>query len=127
MLAHARSGAAAPAEVVDDVVMSPTSASDAARLLIQLLLRGAPCGTHHLANAGWCSWRELADAVFDLAGATLRATPVSTADHPTSAKRPRFSALESETLAAFGIKPRPWREALTEYLKIKGLLAGSVG
>jgi dTDP-4-dehydrorhamnose reductase len=106
--------------VVADVVMSPTSASDAAKLLVALIERDAAPGTYHIANQGACSWREFADAIFEEVGSPVRAVAVPSAAKPSRAPRPAYSALASEKLAALGLEPRPWRIALREYLRAKG-------
>ncbi len=102
--------------VVDDIVMAPTSASDAASLIVELLVRLAPFGPYHLANAGECSWRGFADAIFEEAALDVRAVPASRRDMPTPAPRPAHSTLASERLGAVGLRARPWREALRAYL-----------
>ena len=109
--------------VVSDIVMSPTSARDAARLLVELIeLRAAP-GTYHLANEGGCSWLEFADAIFEESGSSLRATPVKSAEHVARSPRPAYSVLASEKLAALGLAARPWRAGLHDYLLAKGHIA----
>jgi dTDP-4-dehydrorhamnose reductase len=118
MLAKARAGES-PA-VVDDLVMAPTSASDAARLLVQLCVRSAPFGTYHLANAGACSWFEFANAILEESGSAQRATPIRWVREDGKAPRPRYSVLASEKLEALGLRTRPWRDALVEYLTRKG-------
>ena len=120
MVAQARSGAAT--EVVDDIVMAPTSASDAAELLVRLLQRRAPFGIYHLANAGSCSWFEFSDAIFSLVGAGTRPRRAKAASLTGPARRPLYSVLASERLAPLGLHARPWREALEDYLRLKGHL-----
>jgi dTDP-4-dehydrorhamnose reductase len=123
MLAKARRAEAVA--VVDDIVMAPTFAADAAGMLIELLARGASPGTYHLANAGECSWREFADAIFTLAGERARASAVHSGETATKARRPSYSVLGSEMLAPLGLRMRPWREALEAYLVAKGHIAKS--
>jgi dTDP-4-dehydrorhamnose reductase len=106
--------------VVDDIVMAPTSASDAARLLVQIIVAGAPFGTYHLANAGQCSWYEFADKIFELIGSKVRAMRTTAAEVGGKASRPPYSVLASEKLQALGLRTRPWQEALAEYLARKG-------
>lgn len=120
MVALARAGTAP--EVVDDIVMAPTSARDAATLLVELLRRPAPFGMYHLANAGQCSWHEFASAIFEMVGASVRPKAVSAASRPGRAHRPAYSVLASEKLPALGITPRPWRDALADYLAERGYL-----
>jgi dTDP-4-dehydrorhamnose reductase len=114
ILAKARSGESP--RVVDDIVMAPTSARDAAGLLVTLLRVRAPGGIYHLANAGQCSWYEFANAILELDGSSLRATPTSASQAGGKAARPRYSVLASEKLQSLGLAARPWREALRDYL-----------
>jgi dTDP-4-dehydrorhamnose reductase len=118
MLAKARRGERI--EVVDDVVMSPTYAADAADLTVALIMRRAPAGIYHLANSGECSWREFADGIFAAAGLATRALPLATVPGASRIRRPEYSALASEKLNRFGLAARPWQEALREYLVQKG-------
>ena len=118
MLAKARAGEVP--RVVDDIVTSPTSTADAAGLLLELLNRQAPPGIYHLANAGSCSWREFADEIFTLCDLSVRAQPVRARDLDAAARRPLFSALASERLGDLGLRSRPWRDALVDYLRAKG-------
>ncbi len=118
MMAKARAGESP--SVVDDIVMAPTLASDAAALLLNVLQARAPFGIYHLANAGQCSWYEFANTIFELASSRVRATPVHAAEVGGKAPRPPYSVLASERLAQLGLKARPWRDALAEYLVGKG-------
>jgi dTDP-4-dehydrorhamnose reductase len=120
MVAKARAGEAP--KVVDDIVMAPTSARDAATLLVELARQRAPFGVYHLANAGQCSWYEFADTILGLCGASVAPMKISAAQVP-GAPRPAYSVLASEKLAGLGLKARPWREALEEYLASKRYLA----
>lgn len=118
IVSKAKSGA--PIEVVDDIVMAPTYAADAARLTVALLAKQAPAGVYHLANAGECSWREFADAILGAIGSSARARPISSSDVGGKARRPKRSTLASEKLAPLDLHTRPWREALDAYLVEKG-------
>ncbi|MBX3497341.1 MAG: dTDP-4-dehydrorhamnose reductase [Parvibaculum sp.] len=115
--------------VVDDQRGSPTSATDIAQALLALAASAieakpadAPLwGTYHFCNAGVTSWCGFARAIMAGAaargGATARIRPIPTADYPTPARRPAFSALDCTKLkTAFGIEPRPWEEALDDTL-----------
>jgi dTDP-4-dehydrorhamnose reductase len=111
--------------VVDDIVMAPTYAADAAALLVALLDRHAPFGIYHLANSGECSWRVFADTILEDAGLNARVASILSADAPTKAPRPAYSTLASERLDAVGVKARSWREGLDAYLIEKGHRAGT--
>lgn len=118
MVARARAGERP--SVVDDIVMAPTSARDAARRLVELLVARAPFGTYHLADAGQCSWFEFANAIFQACGSDLSASAISSAESAGKAQRPKYSVLASEKLGALGISPRRWQVTLTDYLVRKG-------
>jgi dTDP-4-dehydrorhamnose reductase len=101
---------------VMDQVVSPTYAPDAAETLLDLVERGAT-GTFHISNAGACSVYEFAGTLTRLAGLDAEVRPVRFADLPASPPRPRSSALAHDALHAAGLpSPRPWQEALAEYV-----------
>jgi dTDP-4-dehydrorhamnose reductase len=110
-------------EVVDDIVMTPTYAADAAALTVDLITRRAPAGVYHLTNSGPCSWCEFANGIFAAAGLPTRAAGVSSVRTSTGAQRPAYSALASERLADFGLAARPWQAVLREYLVARGHIA----
>ena len=107
--------------VVDDQHGSPTSAHDlAAALLIagkELTNRPEVAGTYHFSNSGITTWFGFANAIFEIAHVNPKIVPCTTADYPTPAKRPEFSALDSTSfIETFGVTPRPWRDALAEMI-----------
>lgn len=110
--------------VVDDQWGAPTVAADLAAALAVIAVRlvedaDAPTGTWHFANAGETTWCRLAREIFRLAaargGPAPRATAIASSDYPTPARRPSNSRLSTATLTRdFGIRPRPWEEAIAE-------------
>ena len=109
-------------KVVSDQALSPTYTHDLAEATKALMEREAR-GLFHLTNGGECSWFEFAQATFDITGIAVNMEPTITVTGERRARRPPYSALESERLAEFGIVPmRPWREALEHYLHAKGLV-----
>jgi dTDP-4-dehydrorhamnose reductase len=112
----AREGAGAGLRVVDDQSGSPTYARDLAEALVALVEGGAT-GLYHVANRGVATRWELARAALDHAGlADVPIERVRTADYPTAARRPFYTALDCSRAAAAGVRLRPWREALVAYL-----------
>jgi dTDP-4-dehydrorhamnose reductase len=108
--------------VVNDQVLSPTFTQDLAKKVKELIEQEA-AGLFHLTNEGECSWFELAQGVFELAGVDVRMEPIDTAQTQRRAHRPPYSALTSARLADLGISPlRPWQDALKDYLQMKGIL-----
>jgi dTDP-4-dehydrorhamnose reductase len=109
--------------VVDDQRGRPTAAGDLAAFILDSaprLIDGnqALFGVFHFAGAGVTTWRSFAEAIFaESHGPKPRIVPISTADYPTPARRPRNSALDCAKLAqVFGVSPRPWRDGLIETL-----------
>ncbi len=110
--------------VVADQRGSPTSARDLAGGLARVALalaedRSAPIGTFHLVNAGETSWHGLAVEImrhaFKASGAGPVIEPIPTSAYPTPAKRPANSRLATGKIEkAYGIKLRPWGEAIAE-------------
>jgi dTDP-4-dehydrorhamnose reductase len=102
--------------VVDDQVTSPTFTRDLARAL-RGIASSARFGTYHATNAGACSWFMFAHAIFEIAGIDAKLEPTTTAEYGAAARRPAYSVLANDALAAAGVEPlRGWREALEEYL-----------
>jgi dTDP-4-dehydrorhamnose reductase len=107
--------------VVADQYGSPTCAADLAVAVLVIgkyILNGSDIkwGTYHYCGQGVTSWYDFAEAIFEFArpyGSILltRVEPTTTAQYPTKAKRPFFSALDCSLIQKhFGIKPKPWRE-----------------
>ena len=107
--------------VVTDQVLSPTFTADLAGKTRELVERDAK-GVFHLTNAGECSWFEFAEGTFELAGVEAGMEPIQTGQTGRRARRPSYSALATSRLAEVGLSPmRPWKEALGDYLRAKGL------
>ncbi len=102
--------------VVHDQIGSPSYTPDLAAGSLALLDRGAT-GIFHLANAGQASWCELATEAVRGADLACRIKPIPSSEYPQKACRPAYSVLDlSAFTAATGIAPRPWLQALREFL-----------
>jgi dTDP-4-dehydrorhamnose reductase len=102
--------------IVSDQIGSPTWAEDLS-IAIRALLVVPASGIYHAVNSGSCSWHEFAVAILRSAGYERRVVPISTAELGRPAKRPAHSVLDCSKLAALGIRMRPWRDALSDYLR----------
>jgi dTDP-4-dehydrorhamnose reductase len=110
--------------VVDDQHGRPTAAGDLADFILTVAPRLIAAndddlfGLFHFAGDGPTTWRGFAEAIFTLSdGPKPRVTPITTADYPTPAHRPRNSVLDCAKLTrVFGERPRPWRDGLAETL-----------
>jgi dTDP-4-dehydrorhamnose reductase len=107
--------------IVDDQIASPTWACLLAEVTSQIIARGSDhlrqhIGLYHLAGGGFTSRFEWAYLILELD--PLRAEqnfkqllPARTADFPTPAQRPLFSALDCNLFEhTFKLTLRPWRE-----------------
>ncbi|MDD4732053.1 MAG: dTDP-4-dehydrorhamnose reductase [Desulfovibrio sp.] len=102
--------------VVHDQTGSPTYTPDLARYTLQLVESGAS-GLFHIVNSGQATWCELAAEAIKVAGLTCRVEAVGTEDYPTKATRPAYSQLNTEKFSqATGMTPRPWAQALRDYV-----------
>jgi len=106
--------------VVDDQVMSPTATADVARIVLWMLTDGCTPGLYHVVNTGSASWFDFAREIVRRVGIDATVTPCTSAEYPTRAARPRYSALDNEKIStAFRPMP-PWQDALELYLHAKG-------
>lgn len=102
--------------VVHDQIGSPSYTPDLAAGSLALLDKGA-MGIFHLANAGQASWCELATEAVRGADLACRIKPIPSSEYPQKACRPAYSVLDlSAFTAVTGIAPRPWVQALREFL-----------
>ena len=111
--------------VVNDQFGCPTYATDVAEVILKLLLhRTQSSGIWHCVNEGEASWHELADHIFEFNRQHGLKAPelvsISSDEYPTLAPRPVNSRLSTQKLYDdFGIKLRPWRDAVTAILDQK--------
>jgi dTDP-4-dehydrorhamnose reductase len=114
-------------EVVADQAGCPTYAGDLAGALLKIASRivsgeSVEWGIYHYCGAGSTTWHGFTRAIFDIAGSYEKliveeVVPITTAQYPTPAKRPLNSVLDCSKIERhFGIRPRPWKESLTEML-----------
>ena len=106
--------------VVDDQVMSPTGTADVARVMLRMVAEGCSPGVHHVVNSGVATWCEFAREIVRQSRAAARITPCTSAEFPTRASRPHYSALDNTCVQArFGVLA-PWQEALARHLRARG-------
>lgn len=106
--------------VVHDQINRLTYARDLAEVLLALLCHE---GIFHFANEGVASRYDVALKMRELLQENGKDLPckeinkVSAAAFPTIAPRPRYSVLDTQKIEKLvGITPRPWQEALKEFV-----------
>ena len=103
--------------IVDDQCGTPTNARDLA-VMLKELAAGPGRGIVNATNSGAASWYEFAREIIRASGRPdVAIEPVATSAYPRPAARPRSSVLSLRKLETLlGWTPRPWQEALDEYL-----------
>jgi len=105
---------------VNDITMSPTSALDAARVILDLLRKNAGNGIYHVVNSGAATWFEFARQIIEEADVAARVTPVTGDEYPTAAVRPAYTVLDNRKASQIIGQIHHWKHALREYLIEKG-------
>jgi dTDP-4-dehydrorhamnose reductase len=117
-----------PTRMVADMIFSPSYAPHVARA-VRDLIDAQAFGTHHVTNAGACSWYEFVRAAFakaGLAGAPLEPVAYAAMNNPT--RRPMRSPLANTTFARASIAPLPpWETALDEFLAARRARPAPIG
>lgn len=108
-------------QVVGDITMSPTFTRDVAEALLQMLKQNSPPGIYHVVNSGTATWYEWACEIASAIAPEVHLKQVSRAGYPTVASRPPYTVLSNEKIASIA-KMRHWKEALADYLQMKGYI-----
>jgi len=106
--------------VVDDQVGNPTSAVELAKM-IRFLEPTENYGVFHATCEGSCSWADLAEETFRLAGKNTVVERVSTEEYcrrnPNQAPRPAYSNLENYMIKlTSNFQMADWKDALKTYI-----------
>ncbi len=106
--------------IVSDQIGRPTYCQDLAQAALHLIDEE---GIYHFANSFETSWYQFAKEIYRQ-GQELRLIrkdchlePISSHEYPTPAQRPAYSTLSTKKIELqLGQMPRPWQEALADYL-----------
>ena len=103
-------------KVVADQRGTPTYTEDLARQIAGLI-GTEQYGTYHCTAHGSCSWYDFAVEVFRQAAIDVEVQPVTTAEFPRPARRPRNSTLSNYVLKLEGLDVMPdWRDGLSRFI-----------
>lgn len=111
--------------VVADQRGSPTYAADLASAVLSIVRAPMPAfGTYHFANIGEATRYEFAVEIrergleYGLLERPCRISPLTSAQYPTRAKRPAYSALSTEKIRRdYGLRIPDWRDSLRSFLR----------
>lgn len=106
--------------VVNDQRGCPTYAADLAEAIIQIIPSAeGKGGVYHFSNAGIITWYDFAFSINELANLGCEVKPITTADYPTPAKRPAYSALDTRKIqTTFGIETKNWMKSLKACIEL---------
>ena len=106
-------------KVIKDQLGSPTNAADLAETIFNII---ANChlqiydwnpGIYNFSNEGIISWYDFAKAIKEITNSPCNVKPISTAEYPTSAKRPSYSVLDkTKILETFWVQLKDWKKSL---------------
>jgi dTDP-4-dehydrorhamnose reductase len=109
--------------VVHDQIGTPTWTQDLVQAL-WALMQQPQAGVYHFSNEGEASWYEFASAIVEEARAlglpvrARRVVRITSAEYPTTARRPAYSVLSKAKIRQRLTAPIPhWRDALHRMLK----------
>jgi dTDP-4-dehydrorhamnose reductase len=111
-------------KAIADKWATPTYTLDLAAWLRPLIENPGATGILHLANGGECSWQEYAQWAVDCChaeGMAMKARTIGASSLAEMksfiARRPVYSVLSSARYEALsGVTPRPWRDAVADYV-----------
>lgn len=103
--------------VVNDQRGCPTWTQHLSEAAVSLIESGR-YGVYHATNSGPTTWFEYATEIFRLAATGTKVLPITSAQYPTLATRPKNSVLDPFPLPEVtGREMPPWQEALKDYLQ----------
>ena len=107
--------------IAADQIAAPTHAAHLVQAVVNMLpliqKKTLPAGVYHLAAAGHISRHGFACALAEAMGKTIPIMPITTAEFPVPATRPRDTRLDCSKIAAHGISVPHWRVGLEKAME----------
>ncbi|WP_367366779.1 dTDP-4-dehydrorhamnose reductase [Leuconostoc pseudomesenteroides] len=100
--------------VVNDQLGRPTWTRTLAEFMLHLIAVEATYGIYHLSNDETATWFDFAKAI--LKDTKVEIAPVTSAEFPQKAYRPKHSVMNLEKAKATGFEIPSWRKALQSFL-----------
>ena len=100
--------------VVNDQLGRPTWTRTLAEFMLHLIAVEATYGVYHLSNDETATWFDFAKEI--LKDTAVEVEPVTSAEFPQKAYRPKHSVMNLEKAKATGFEIPSWREALKRFL-----------
>lgn len=100
--------------VVNDQLGRPTWTRTLAEFMLHLIAVEATYGVYHLSNDETATWFDFAKEI--LKDTAVEVEPVTSAEFPQKAYRPKHSVMNLEKAKSTGFEILSWREALNKFL-----------
>lgn len=100
--------------VVNDQLGRPTWTRTLAEFMLHLIAVEATYGIYHLSNNETATWFDFAKEI--LKDTAVEVEPVTSAEFPQKAYRPKHSVMNLEKAKSTGFEILSWREALNKFL-----------
>ncbi len=106
--------------IVADQFGQPTNANDLAEAIMKIIQSSnKKYGIFHFSNYPETTWFDFASKIAELSGSNVKLNPITTAEFPTPAKRPRRSTMALDKIEKFyGIQPKHWENSLEDCIEI---------
>ena len=102
--------------VVDDQIGSPTYSYDLATRICDIIMSDK-YGIYHVTNRGYCSWREFAEKIIEIANEECIVVGISSEEYNSLAVRPKNSKMSKKSLIDNGFDELPhWEDAVGRYI-----------
>lgn len=105
--------------IVEDQLGQPTNANDLAEAIMQIISSGniVP-GIYHFSNYPETTWFHFAKKIAEISESKIKLNPISTAEYPTPAKRPRRSTMSLDKIShIYHVELKHWENSLADVLK----------
>ncbi len=113
--------------IVNDQQGCPTYAADLAKAIINVIVccdtkNIMPSGIYHYCNTGIITWYDFAVAIKAMIKSNCDIEAISTEQYPTPAKRPVYSALNTNKICrTFAIQISHWKQRLNDGIQKFGI------
>jgi len=99
--------------VVNDQMGRPTWTRTLAEFMTYAIDNRIPYGLYQLSNEGACTWYEFAKEI--LSDAKVEVSPVTSAEYPQKAYRPKHSVMDLSKVKSFSFDIISWQSALKNF------------
>lgn len=106
--------------IVADQFGQPTNANDLAKAVLKIIESDPKVfGIFHFSNYSETTWYDFASKIAEFSGSKIKLNPITTAEFPTPAKRPKRSTMALDKIEeVYQIEPIHWEISLQDCLEI---------